>query len=360
MVAAPAEGLAARRSSGERWELYRLLGEPVRLRLLALAAQEELAVGELAELLGEGQPNVSRHAAPLRQAGLLVVRKEGTRALIRLAEGAGNDAVVADALVAGRALCVEDGSLRRIHEVVRARDAASRAFFARDGKDDRDSDLSPFPVELGAYLSALAPLIPHRRLAVDAGTGDGGLLEVIARVFDRVVAFDREDAQLARCAARIAQRGFDNVELARGEVGSDDVVSLVRARGLADVVFATRLLHHAPKPAAAVAALSQLARPGGAIVIVDYASHDDESMRDQADLWLGFEETELFRFARDAGLVDPVVRGLAPLSSTSTKNGRGHRSPDAHLPWQVMVARRPAAEPSLTNEATRRPQRRRT
>src|SRR6185369_6041531 len=125
--------------------------------------------------------------------GLLVVRKEGTRALIRLADGAADDAVVADALAAGRALCTEDGSLRRIHEVVRARDAASRAFFARNGNADKDGDeLSPFPVELGAYLSALAPLIPQRHLAVDAGTGDGGLLEVLARVFDRVVAFDRE------------------------------------------------------------------------------------------------------------------------------------------------------------------------
>ena len=61
-----------RGASLARWELYRLLSEPVRLRVLALAAEEELAIGELAELLGESQPNVSRHAAPLRQAGALV------------------------------------------------------------------------------------------------------------------------------------------------------------------------------------------------------------------------------------------------------------------------------------------------
>ncbi|HLM72241.1 MAG TPA: hypothetical protein VK459_06110, partial [Polyangiaceae bacterium] len=49
-------------AAAERWELYRLLADPVRPRLLALAAAEELAVGELAELLGEGQPKISRHA----------------------------------------------------------------------------------------------------------------------------------------------------------------------------------------------------------------------------------------------------------------------------------------------------------
>src|SRR5260221_491234 len=72
----PMDAVATR----ERWELYRVLSEPVRLRLLALAQQEELAIGELAELLGESQPNISRHAAPLKQAGLLAVRKQGTRA----------------------------------------------------------------------------------------------------------------------------------------------------------------------------------------------------------------------------------------------------------------------------------------
>jgi len=67
-----------------RWELYRLLGEPVRLRLLALAAEEELAIGELADLLGESQPNVSRHLKVLRGAQLLAERKEGTRVFVRL------------------------------------------------------------------------------------------------------------------------------------------------------------------------------------------------------------------------------------------------------------------------------------
>ncbi|MDB4947293.1 MAG: Transcriptional regulator, ArsR family / Methyltransferase fusion, partial [Labilithrix sp.] len=88
-----------------RWELYRVLAEPVRLRLLALAAEDELAIGELAGLLGESQPNVSRHLTPLKQAGLVLVRREGTRALVRIAEAAAADPVVADALASGRALC---------------------------------------------------------------------------------------------------------------------------------------------------------------------------------------------------------------------------------------------------------------
>ena len=337
-MAVPAiEPEPAPRAGGARWELYRLLSEPVRLRLLALAAVEELAVGELAELLEEGQPNVSRHVAPLRQAGLVAVRKEGTRALVRVADDAARDPVVADALVAGQALCRRDGSLQRVAEVVRARDAASRAFFARPRPGAGADDVAALPPELGAYVAALAPLVTRRRLAVDAGTGDGGLLEVIARVFRRVVAFDREDAQLRRCAERIARRGFDNVELMRGEVESAEVQQAVRAHGGADVVFAARLLHHAPKPAVTLHALADLLAPGGAVVVLDYAAHEDESMRDQADLWLGFDAAELRRLARAAGLHDVHVQALP---APGAPNGKP-RLPDAHLSWQIMVARRP-------------------
>ena len=358
-VALPEEPLAPKatlaRASGDRWELYRLLAEPVRLRLLALAAEEELTIGELAELVGEGQPNVSRHVAPLRQAGLIVVRKEGTRALVRLAEGIAGDPVVADALSEGRALCRADGSLRRVHEVVRARDAQSRAFFAREKESRDDDELHTFPSELGAYLSAIAPLIPHRQLAVDAGTGDGGLLEVAARIFERVVAFDREGAQLARAQARIDARGFTNVELVEGEVESARVQRIVRAHGGADVVFAARLLHHAPKPAATIAALATLAKPGGALVLVDYARHDDESMREQADLWLGFDEGELRRFARDAGLESTSIQSIR-----FGTGKRGRSAPDSHLPWQVMVAKKPDEDHEQKKPSKRIPARRRT
>jgi hypothetical protein len=128
------------------------------------------------------------------------------------------------------------------------------------------------------------------------------------------------------------------VSLLKAELGAPELREHV-GEG-ADVVFASRLLHHAPRPVDLVRQLTQLARPanvrasaiGGAVVIVDYARHDDESMRDEADLWLGFEAAELKRFAREAGLQDPDV-----IRIPAAWCGKGK---DAHLPWQVMVARR--------------------
>jgi ArsR family transcriptional regulator len=317
-----------------RWELYRLLGEPVRLRLLALAGADELAVGELAELICESQPNVSKHVGALRRAGLLATRKHGTRVLVRLAQGVADDAVIADALRAGRALCEEDGSLARIPHLVRARDEAARELFARGGRSG-EGELEPDALapELPAYLAALAPLFPHRDLALDVGTGDGRLLDVLAPIFDRVIGLDRSAARLARAAARIAKRGYAHVELLEGDVEETAVRRRVRELGGAGLVFASRILHHAPQPRRLLEVLADLARPGGAIVVLDYQRHEDERLqKTQADLWLGFDAAELLAMARDAGLVRASVRPLP-----SGVRGRG---PDARVGWHALVARR--------------------
>jgi ArsR family transcriptional regulator len=319
-----------------RWELYRILAEPVRLRLLALASEEELAVGELAALLGESQPNVSRHIGPLKGAGLVLVRREGTRALVRLAEAAAVDPVVADALASGRALCEADGSLARIADVLRERDRVTREFFAQEKQDKNGGAATDGAGANAAYVAALARLLPHRALAVDAGTGDGALLDVLAPAFTRVVAVDRSDAQLERARARVSRHGHPNVKLLKAELSAPELREHV-GEG-ADAVFASRLLHHAPRPADLLRQLAKLARapkkdaPGGAVVVLDYARHDDESMRDEADVWLGFEPGELRRLAKDAGLEDIEVAKLP-----SAWCGKGK---DSHLPWQVMVARR--------------------
>jgi ArsR family transcriptional regulator len=310
-----------------RWQLYRLLSDPFRLRLLALAAEEELALGELAELLEESQPNVSRHAAPLRQAGLLAERKQGTRTFVRLSDGALSDPVVRDALLAGRELCEGDGSLGRIAAVVRRRDARTREFFARaSARETSELELAP---ELPAYVAALGALLSERSLAVDAGTGDGAMLDLLAPLFERVVAVDRSAAQLERAAARIKLRGYTNVELVECELDAPELAERVACG--ADLVFAARVLHHAPRPRQTLADLERLLRSGGRLLVIDYARHADEQLRDaQADVWMGFEAEELLSFCRELSLksarVTPVPKGYAAAAS------------DGHVAWQILSA----------------------
>ena len=316
-----------------RWELYRLLGEPRRLRLLGLTSEDELSIGELAELTREAQPNVSKHLKQLREAGLVAVRRQGTRVFARLSPESNGDPVLLDAIRSGRELCRRDGSLQRVPEVIRTRDAASRAFFDRPAAERSSARNS----DSAAYLTAIRALVPCRGLAVDIGTGDGGLLSLLAPLFDRIVAVDRSEVQLEAAQARLSSCGYSNVELFCAEYDDTGVVARVSDLGGADAVFAARLLHHAPKPVEAVRKLAALARPGGRVIVIDYGSHDDESMREtQADLWLGFDREELLDLGASAGLIDREVFAIP-----AARYGPG---PDAHLQWQVLSARRPDNE----------------
>jgi ArsR family transcriptional regulator len=297
--------------------------------LLGLTSEDELSIGELAELTREAQPNVSKHLKLLREAGLVAVRRQGTRAFARLSPELNGDPVLADAVRSGRELCSRDGSLSRVAEVIRARDEDARAFFEQPPTEAPASGLG----EWSAYLTALRALVPQRGLAVDVGTGDGALVELLAPLFDRVVAVDRSEERVKAAERRLASRAYQHVELIRAEYDDAAVASRLDALGLADAVFAVRLLHHAPKPEKVVSLLASFAKPGGQVVVIDYYAHDDETMREhRADLWLGFEREELIGFAKSAGLIDPDV-----FTIPATRYGPG---PDAHLQWQVLAARR--------------------
>lgn len=317
-----------------RVELYRLLGDAGRLKLLALCAAEELTVGELAEVLEESQPQISRRSAPLRDVGLVVARKDGTRTYLKTA--AYDDAVYTDALDEGRRLCEMDGSLARLPAVVAAREEATRGFFdtADDGSDEVRAPLGEDPNPFLAHLAALAPLLPERRLAVDVGCGDGFLLDVLAPLYERVLAVDQSPAQLARAARRVRERGLSHVRLWNGRYDDAELYRQVDEQGGADLVYASRVLHHASRPAEAMRAFSRLLRAGGHLVVLDYLPHDDETLREMADVWLGFPAAELSRLSESAG--------LELVSLTRVPDAWHPAGPDHHLHWQALVARRPA------------------
>lgn len=333
-----------------RVSLFRLLADEGRLRLLALAHEEELTVGEMAELLDESQSQVSRKAAPLRQAGLLHARKDGTRTLLRVpAEGAlQQDAVLRDALAEGRRLAQTDGSLARISDILRAREERSLRFFDQVGSELSATDetwsstappSTPSTGAVSASLHALSALLPQRRLALDIGSGDGQMLDVLAPLYDRVWAVDNSRARLAQCAKRIAERGFANARLFEGSFDEGDLVQEVDRQGGADLVFAGRILHHVSRPSAALAALVRLLREGAHIVVLDYLPHVDERMREeQADVWLGFPPEELSQKLENLG--------LSVVSTQRVPDAFRPQGPDAHLDWHAWVARKPSVSPS--------------
>lgn len=272
--------------STPRADLFRLLGDEDRLRLLALCAEEELTVGELAALLGESQPQITKKSQPLREAGLLAARRDGTRTLLRTIQS--GDIVVDTALSEGERLCTSDGSLAKIASVLAQREEVSRRFF----EDAPSEPLAP-QSDLATWLPILAPLLPRTELAIDIGTGEGTLLPLLSPIYSRVIAVDRSAARLARCAAMLAERRLPNVRLHEGDVDDANLAQDIAQRGGADLVVMARVLHHAARPQDAIVAATRLLRPYGHLVIVDYLPHDDESMREQGDVWLGFDPVKL-------------------------------------------------------------------
>jgi ArsR family transcriptional regulator len=323
-------------------ELFRVLGDDDRLRLLALCAADELTVGELAELTRDSQSQVSRKCQPLRAAGLLHARREGTRTLLSaasVAAGSLDAPVVEAALREGRRLCVADGSLSRVPLVVAAREDVSRRFFegaaAAEAGPVSEADLPH------AFAGVIAPLLPGRALAVDVGAGEGAFLPLLSPLYERVFALDRSRARLARCAARVARLGLPNVRQLEGSVDDPAVMDEVQRRGGADLVLVARVLHHAARPAEMLAACARLLRRGGHLVVLDYAPHDDESMRAaQADVWLGFAPAQLETWLAAAGLVGVHVRPFdGPLPAGE---------PDAHVPWVLAAGLRPPGTVALS------------
>jgi ArsR family transcriptional regulator len=271
-----------------RADLFRLLGDEDRLRLLALCAEEELTVGELATLLGESQPQITKKSQPLREAGLLTARRDGTRTLLRSQFDSEPvpEAVIAAALEEGRRLCSKDGSLAKVARVVAQREELSRKLF-----DAATAEVGSIAADaqLVAWAPLLAPLLPGRALAIDVGTGEGALLPLLSPLFERVVAIDRSAARLAQCAARIASWGLPNIRLREGTI--DDV--LEELAGRADLVVMARVLVHASRPQDAITSATRLLRAGGHLAIIDYLPHEDEALREQGHVWLGFEPQKL-------------------------------------------------------------------
>jgi ArsR family transcriptional regulator len=237
--------------------------------------------------------------------------------------------VIADALIEGERLCEQGGSLQRIAQIVAARDKRSRVYFANE--EVEELELRPV-MQVPVYAKALSTVRVEHRVALDAGTGDGALLDVLAPTFDRVYAVDRSAARLELAKERAARRTYANVTFVCGDVESDAIRSTIDKR--VGLVFASRMLHHASSPRATLFALWRLLAPGGQLCVVDYCEHDDELLREQrADVWMGFSKDQLASLAADTGFTDFEHQVVPP--------GFVQSGFDAHIPWFIATARRP-------------------
>jgi len=288
-------------------EALRAVGEPTRLRVLSLLAGEELSVMELSRILDQSQPRVSRHLKLMTDAGLIERFPDGARVFYRLTSEAPARRLIDTVL---DVLDADTGEAddRRLEEVRRDREVAAGAYFERIAPQwDRIRSLYVCETAVEAAILKAAGDGPFERV-VDLGTGSGRMLTLLGKKARMSLGLDLSQNMLNIARANVTRAGLDKVELRHG-----DIFSTRLPEHSADLVLVHQVLHYLADPAVAVAEAARLVMDGGRLLIVDFAPHALEHLREEHQhRRLGFGDEEMQRWLRAAGLTPSASIALPP------------------------------------------------
>jgi ubiquinone/menaquinone biosynthesis C-methylase UbiE/DNA-binding transcriptional ArsR family regulator len=319
----------------------RAVAEPSRLRLLVLCARGELTVSELAQILGQSQPRVSRHLKLLCEAGLLDRFREGSWVFYRLSTGNAS-AVLSRHLVAA---CAESDAtialdLQRLAAIKRQRAETAAAYFRENAAQwhkIRSLYIDEREVE-AALTRIVAAAAPHDLL--DIGTGTGRMLEILAPHAGNALGIDQSREMLAVARVNLERAGPANSMVRLG-----DMYQLPLTDASFDAVVIHQVLHYADRPDQAIAEAARVLRPRGILVVVDFAPHDLEFLRDEhAHRRLGFADADVQEWCRAAGLTPDLPLRLPgdPLTVVIWRASRTGASADRRAIPELAAAAAPA------------------
>jgi ArsR family transcriptional regulator len=287
----------------------RASAESTRLRLLALFTKGELTVSEVTQILRQSQPRVSRHLKLMSEAGLIERFKEGSWVFYRLAEDERSSAIVqrlSELMPWDDPVLKRD--LDRLMAVRAQREANAQEYFAANAGEWDSIRALHIPEEQveGALLEFVGPSQVSSYL--DLGTGTGRILELVAPRASRAVGIDLNGEMLTVARARIERAALNHVQVRRG-----DLFQVPYGDNSFDLITVHQVLHYLEDPSAAVAEAARVLKPGGRLVIADFAPHALEFLRDaHQHRRLGFADKEVAQWCKAAGLSLAGSRALPP------------------------------------------------
>jgi ArsR family transcriptional regulator len=284
----------------------RAAAEPTRLRLLAACASSEMTVGELTEVLGQSQPRVSRHLKLMCEAGLLDRFKEGTWVFYRIAEKAPSPVHrIVSMIPLDDPVILRDRE--RIEAIKSSRNQRAATYFRTNAQAwDRIRSLHIDEREVERSLLAALPNGRVRDL-LDIGTGTGRLLELFGPTIERGIGIDLSHDMLTYARVNLDDGGLTNCQVRHG-----DMYQLALDGDSFDAVTIHQVLHYADEPGRVIREAARVLRPGGRMVIADFAPHQLEQLRiEHAHRRLGFADEEVSDWCREAGLEIEAVQTLA-------------------------------------------------
>ncbi len=273
--------------------------ESSRLRILLLLSRGDLTVSDLTEIMNQSQPRVSRHLKLLLEAALIERYQEGSWAYFRLSDLEG-----ARQFILGLVNRVDtndpqiDRDLERLSAVKqRRRDRAAEYFSANAASWDEIRTLHAPDRNVEGKLLEMAGDRPIHFM-LDLGTGTGRLLEIFSDHYRRAVGVDLSREMLAIARSNLDQAGITHAQVRHGDVYAPPV-----DRESSDLVTIHQVLHFLDEPAIVIKEAARVLRPGGRLVIVDFAPHAHEFLRsDHAHVRLGFTDEQIGEWIADAGL----------------------------------------------------------
>ena len=274
-------------------------GEPTRLRILALLRRGDFAVGELVQILDQSQPRLSHHLKTLTNAGLVERLPEGAWVFYRARskDWAGRILqAVFDEIDLDREPFLADREALQTVRQSRARSAESY-FSEIAGTWDQLRALHYPEADIEQAILGQVDGQQFDRI-VDLGTGTGRMLTLLAPL-----AKEAEGLDLSHHMLTVARANLNRADVRNARVRQGDVTDTPFESSSADLVIVHQVLHYLENPETVLAEAARILRPGGRLLLVDFAPHDLEFLREtQGHRRLGIRHEDVSEWADAARL----------------------------------------------------------